>query len=322
MTLKLYIALLRLVRWLHHLDYRYLLPVIASAPLPLAYSLSACRGFFNKIFSRDWRSVALGTRHIHRQSTIAYGLLPTQPTSHDQSTWRRERFSTEAREEFEACLVIKNRVRELNCTFLPQSAQETCAVQERGLVLLTPHFDSFFLGSTFLARAGGPVNFMASAITHDPRVDPAVQKYFAIKYRSLELHLNGGKITNLEDGMRPFYRMLARKETLIVLGDSPPLQSESSDGDLVVNFLGANRRLAGGALRLAQSTDSNLGAYICQYKSPGNYVVELCPIGRARDPQTIQRIYDFFSGAILKNPGLWWGSDLLPNMPIQPYSSD
>ncbi|OYT92809.1 MAG: hypothetical protein CFE43_07015 [Burkholderiales bacterium PBB3] len=240
----------------------------------------------------------------------------------DKRTWQKARFATEAREEFEAWLVIKNRLNELNCTFLPASAQETCSKRDRGLVLLTPHFDSFFLGAAFLARAGGSINFMASAITHDPRVDTAVQEHFEGKYRGLEAHLNGGKIVNMEDGMRPFYRMLERKETLIVLGDSPPLQPELSDADLAVNFLGAVRRLAGGALRLAQSTDSNLGAYVCNYKSPGNYVVEMCPIGLASDPQTVQRIYDFFSAAILKNPGLWWGSDLLPSMPLEPISHE
>ena len=283
----------------------------------MAYQLAAWRAWINQVSSRDWRSVALGTRHIHRQSLEAYLRLEKSPEDGNKTVWRKARFATEAREEFEARLVVRNRLNELDCTFLPASAQAVCARQERGLVLLTPHFDSFFLGAGFLARAGGPINFMASAITHDPRVDTAVQKHFETKYRSLETHLNGGKIVNMEDGMRPFYRMLERKETLIVLGDSPPLQPELSDADLVVNFLGATRRLAGGALRLAQSTDSNLGAYVCNYQSPGHYIVEVCPIGPANDPQTVQRIYDFFSAAILKNPGLWWGSDLLPSMPLE-----
>ena len=309
--------LLRLVKWLHHLDFAYLLPGIASRPLALAYRLSECRGWVSQIFGRDWRSVALGTRHIYRQSYAALGLLPNNPSDKDRKTWRANRFATEAREEFEACLVVKNRLRELKCTFLPATASQTCFSPERGLVLLTPHFDSFFLGAGFLAKAGGTINLMASAITHDPRVDVAVQIHFETKYRGLELYLNGGQIVNMERGMRPFYRMLERRETLIVLGDSPPLQPEKNDTDLVTNFLGAKRRLAGGALRLAQSTDSNLGAYVCRYESPGCYVVEVCEIGPARDPKTIQRVYDFFSTAILKNPGLWWGSDLLASMPVE-----
>lgn len=173
-----------------------------------------------------------------------------------------------------------------------------------------------------MARAGGPINFMASEITQDRRVTTAVQDYFEAKYRGLEKYLNGGKIVNMEDGMRPFYRMLQRKETLVVLGDSPPLQPDPSEADVVVNFLGARRRLAGGALRLAQATDSDIGAYVCNYESPGRYSVKVSQIGSPHEIQTIQQIYDFFSTEILRNPGLWWGADLLPSMPEEQIASD
>ena len=116
--------------------------------------------------------------------------------------------------------------------------------------------------------------------------------------------------------MRPFYKMLSHGETLIVLGDSPPLQAEATDTDMVVNFLGAKRRLAGGALRMAQSTHSDIGAYLCYYDGQGKYRVEVCPPGSSHDHQSVQNIYDFFSRAILSDPGLWWGADLLPSMPL------
>jgi lauroyl/myristoyl acyltransferase len=84
---------------------------------------------------------------------------------------------------------------------------------------------------------------------------------------------------------------------------------------MTVDFLGAQRLIAGGALRLAEHTDSDLGAYICRYLSPGRYEVRLCPIGPATDPETVARIYRFFNTHILDQPGLWLAADLLPSMP-------
>ena len=313
--MSLRVNLLQVFRWLHALDYAYLLPAISKLPLNLGFQLSNIRGKVNSLLARDWRSIALGKRHIEQQSILAYALLPGIVSGEPQKL-TKQRFETESREEFEAWLVVRKRLNELSCIPTHPAELGTSQNNGQGLVLLTLHLDSFFLGAGFLARNGRPINFMASAITHDSRVDIAVQNHFAVKYRSLEDYLNGGKIVNMEGGMRPFYRMLERNQTLIVLGDSPPLTPEPSDSDMVVNFLGEKRRLAGGALRLAQATHSNIGAYLCYYCGPGQYRVEVCPPGPALQPQTIQNIYDFFSQAILKDPGRWWGADLLPNMPI------
>lgn len=310
------LGLLGVITRLHHLDFKFYLPAVARFPLRLAYTLSNIRGLVNQWFCRDWRSVALKTRHIKRQTLAAYKLFPGVISSAEKAAWLGQRFATEAREEFEARLVVARRVSELNCSLHPKNALTAHGQSGRGLVLLTLHFDSFFLGAGFLARSGKPFNFMASAITQDPRVDIAVQNHFEAKYRGLEAYLNGGKKANMEGGMRPFYKMLAKHQTLIVVGDSPPLGADSSDTDIVVNFLGAKRRLAGGALRMAQSTDSDIGAYLCYYVDKGNYRVEICPPAPASDPQSVQNIYDFFSRAILSDPGLWWGADLLPSMPV------
>lgn len=78
-----------------------------------------------------------------------------------------------------------------------------------GLVLLTPHYESFCLGIAFLGRTGGVVNKMSSSVTQDPRVDPAVQRHCDDKYRGLgNLSRMAGASYGMESGLRPFYRML------------------------------------------------------------------------------------------------------------------
>ena len=76
----------RLRRWLwrcaarlHHLDFALFLPYLARLPLPLGYALAGVRGRINALTGRDWRSMGLGFRHIHRQSLAGYALL--QPSA-------------------------------------------------------------------------------------------------------------------------------------------------------------------------------------------------------------------------------------------------
>ena len=306
----------RLVRMVHHADFAWFLPFIARLPLPLAYALSNLRGYANALSGRDWRSVALGFRHIRRQSLLGYEMLPVTATARMQQRWCRQRFATEARDEFESQLMAAKRFEQMHCEFDPQELALLCPQHKRGLVLITPHYDSFYLGIAFIARATGRiVNSMSSAVSQDPRVDPAVTRHFDQKYRNLEQWVNGGKVLDMEGGLRPFYRMLEQAQILVVLGDAPVLPNGAA---MTVDFLGARRSIASGALRLAERTDSDLGAYVCQYLSPGRYRVVLCRMGQAKNPETVQRIYDFFSQKILHQPGLWFAADLLPNMPALP----
>lgn len=308
------VAMWRMVRLGHRADFGWFLPFIARMPLPVAYALSGVRGRVNAMTGRDWRSVALGSRHIHRQSLAGYELLPETGAADGKARWGKQRFESEARDEFEARLVAAGRLHELHCEFVPPMVDELSAAQSRGLVLLTPHFDSFYLGIAFLAQAmSSRVNSMSSAVARDPRVEPRVTQHFERKYRGLEQYLNGGKVLDMEIGLRPFYRMLAQNETLVVLADAPVLPNGVS---MTVDFLGARRVLAGGALRMAQHTNSDLGGYVCRFKGQGRYEIEMCQIGPANDPQTIEKIYAFFSEQILAQPGLWWAADMLPNLPV------
>jgi lauroyl/myristoyl acyltransferase len=307
-------VLLRLARRLHRADFQYLLPALAALPIPLGHALSASRGHFNALTGRDWRSMALGFRHVGKQSALGYRVLSAEATPAQVRQWRHRRFVVEARDEFEARLIARRRVDELSCEVIPPAGLDALRNRSRGLVLMTPHFESFFLGVAFLARSGAKINLMTSAVTHDPRVDPEVQRHFTAKYRGLERYLNGGKLVDLELGTRSFYRMLERKEVLVILGDAPVLPGGGAS--MEVNFLGARRQLAGGPLRMAQRTDSDLGGYVCRHLGGARYQLELGPIAPAQDPAAVERVYQFFSAAISANPGGWWAADLLPSMTV------
>ncbi len=303
----------KLARWLHHQDFAHVLPLIARLPLGLAYSLANWRGRINALLGRDWRSMALGFRHIRHQSLIAYEQLAPSASEQQHNLWCKQRFIAEAMDEFEARWLAAGRVHELTCEYDPPNALDYCRHRDHGLILLTPHFESFILGASFLARSGETINAMSSAVTSDPRVDDAVKKHFEAKYRGLEQYLNGGLVVNMEEGLRPFYEMLQRQEILIILGDAPVLPNGAA---MSVNFLGAQRKIAAGGGRIAQRTHSDIGCFVCTLVRKGHYKLTLLPPVPANSPDAIQQIYDFFTQHIMQNPGGWWASDLLPAMPL------
>lgn len=317
-------TLWRVSQRVHAWEYSVLLPGLARLPLGWGYAGAAARGWINAALRKDWRSMALRTRHIARMSEQAVCELIDRRVVSGQRVggvprelsqpWIAQRFRTEARDEFEAWLMDQERWGALQCRFEPPDAPERLrqALEDRGLVLLTPHFDSFYLGIAFLAQASGcTVHAMASAVPSDPRVDAAVTRHFERKYRGLEKALRGGHVMNMEDGLRPFYRVLDAREALVVLADAPVLEGGAA---MNVDFLGARRRLAGGPLRLARHAEARLAAFVCRYEGSGRYVLQWHDSGPAEEA-TMDTLYAFLGSAIAAEPGRWWAMDMLPNLP-------
>jgi hypothetical protein len=305
---KIAIACLR--RW-HRFDFLVLLPLLGTLPLWLGYPLARCRGYINAWLSKDWRSMAIGFRHTHHQTLAAYRLIAPNATELQLNTWRTQRYLAEAQDEFDGRLLDQHRLDELRCGITPPNWREISATHGGGLLMLTPHYESFVMGIAFLAQAGHKVNAMSSAVTQDPRVDLSVQAHFDKKYRGLEHYLNGGRVLDMELGMRPFYAMLESGQTLVMLADAPVLPNGAATE---VTFLGRPRLIAGGALRLASKTNSAIGGFICESSSAGHYQMQVHSPTPHPDAAALNAIYHFFSEAIYRNPGGWWAADLLHHM--------
>jgi len=300
-----------IIGFLHHADYAWLLPLMARLPLRAGYLLSSLRGIINGRLGRDWRSMALGTRHIARQATAGYRILRPEADEKEIQQLVRERFQIESREEFEGCLIASGRVKELHWEVVPDTFLGKCLQQEQGLLLLTPHFDSFMLGIAFLGLEGLTINVMTSAVTNNHLVSPAVQQHFFNKYRGMERMMNGGQMLDMELGLRPFYQMLERGECLVVLADAPTVAGGVTT---TPDFLGRRRLMAGGAFRMALKTGSNICAFVCCYEPPGYYRMKTSPLVAANNPDALDTAYRFLSVEIEATPGKWWASDLLPLM--------
>ena len=298
-------------------DYGWLLPAIASLPLRVGYRLAAIRGRLNAWLSRDWRSMSLGRAHIATLSRQAYGLMPTKSSPRSQQAWVQERFMTESRCDFEAYLVDSGQIPKLGHRVnKPATEHGLFATDRRGLVLLTSHFDSFYLGlvliGTHLAQENRRLDVMSSAVFEDPMVHPAITRHLRNKYRGLEQFMGGGKVMHHENGLRQFYDVLGRGGILVVIGDIPATQGGAS---IQVEFLGAKRNLAGGAVRMARKCDSRIGSFTCTHSGGGNYQLDFSQIMDAKDPAAVQSCYSFLSSKIQASPGKWWAADMLTQMP-------
>lgn len=300
-----------LIKRYHAVDFSIFLPFLTRLPLPVAYILSALRGWFHARLKIDWRTIAFDQDLCELTAASFRQLLP-ESSEDEIACLVRKRYMAQALEEFEAQLIIDDRIDKLSCSILNGDGILARRGGGRGLVMLSPHFESVFLGYVFLCKLGYRCNCMTSSVIMDPQVIPEVQLFYIRKYQGLELKMNGGCTRDHEKGLKPFYGMLQRGEALLVGADLP---SSPTSATMSTFFLGAKRMLAGGALRMAQQTGSDIGSYVCRHVGKGKYLLEFGPVGPSNDSMLIDSIYRFFSTKIIKTPDGWWGADLLQAMP-------
>ena len=306
----------RLVSSLRGADYGRLLPWLGRLPLGVGSRLAHARGRLHAAVGSDWRSLSLGFRHVSERSGEAYAQLFPQADPRQIRRWQVERYLTEARYQYECTLVIEGRLEELSCNYRVDRERYLEQTAGRGLLLLSPHYDSFVLGvglvGLLFKPAGRRVNLLTSAMVKDARVHPAIQAHFADTYRTMARYMNGGCSVDMEGGSQPFIDMLARGEVVVMAGDAPPLHYGAV---MQQEFLGAQRKLAGGALRMAAKAGARVGGYLCHFRGPGRYEVDFTAVQDVADAASLAPLYRDFSQAIEREPGRWWASDLLLAMP-------
>jgi len=206
---------------------------------------------------------------------------------------------------------MRDRMRELHFSIEGLEGVREELSRGRGMVLLTPHFDSFILGIVCLGMSGLTVNVMTSDVVENPLVDDSVRRFFFNKYRSMELYLRGGKAVHVEKDLSFFYRALLAGECVVVLADLPtPAPGKNR---IWLRFLGRERSFLSGAYRLARRTGSAVTGFVCRWEGAGNYTVNFhkCLPPDEVNETSYQQIYTFFDEAIRRSPERWWSADLL-----------
>ena len=289
------------------LDYQYLLPFFTYLSIPVGIAYATIRGIINSIFDLDWRSLSLGKRYVRKATFQAMqNLLPEE----GNLVWMHktvQRFIVNSREEWEATYFMRHSMASIlhNSSVTGVDALIEAQKQGRGIVILTPHFDSYCTGAILMAMQGVTINAMTTEQIRNPLVHPAIQTYFDKKFSAMEHYFNGGKIVCYEDNIRYFYQRLKSGDAVLMGADLPaPAQAF-----IPVPFLGQRRKMAEGPIRLAEKTGSLITAYTCYYRSPGKYELCLAPLYEVTS-ENIKSLYEFLTKHICKYPERWWAADL------------
>ncbi len=303
-------------QWLQTWDYAVFLPAIAHLPLVLGEKLAKSRGVFNAIWDLDWRSLSLRKRYIRKNTYLAMQMLLPDETPRVWRIKTLKRFVHNAREEWEACLFYYYDLYTLlpNCHCINTKPLHHAQQKRQGVVLLCCHFDSFLIGVSLLGMQGLKVNVVTSSVVENPQVHPAIRQFYQNKYRGLEKYLNGGKMYHFENDIRFFYRCLKKGEIVVILADLPAAEKPTS---VVLSFLGGIRRMAPGALRMVQKTNSQIGAFACIHQNTGQYLLHCSTLHthtaiKQNPLNTMQILYQFLEHYIYQFPERWWAADLLP----------
>ena len=301
-------------RWhLQAFDYGMVLPIMARLPIKLAAKASQIRGIFNAWSGRDWAELSVGFPYIKERTQKAADRLWPNSDAHQIAV---ERYISIAREEWHASVIQANRLPRLRLHLDELKKTLSKRDKERGLVVLTAHFDSFIVGMVGLGLCGERVSVTTSNVYQNHLVHPSVTQFFDAKYRSAEKFFQGGAgFVIVEKAMRHFYRALRRKETVVVVADAP--SSDRGKG-LWVSWFGQDCLLAEGGVRLAQETGSQICAMVCLTQADGS-IQWLC--SDILDPQEdhlfVNKLYQFIESQILKHPGSWWAAHLLEDYPTR-----
>lgn len=298
------------------LDYGVLLPALARLPRGAARPLWLLRGLVNAVFDWDWRTLSLGHGYVRRSTMMAMRALralsphPLPPAA----TLTLRRYLCNSREEADCWRLLHLDYGRLSHEIRGLEPLLQARREGRGVVLLTGHFDSLYVGLALLARAGLTVNLMSSAITQQQAVPPAIRRHFQRKIASLETLLAPGRVVHFEDDLGFFFQALRRGEIVVIACDGP---STTPKRATEVDFLGARRPMAPGPRVLAERASATVAMYRCQESRFGHFEVEVT------EPLTLEQgglqlAFHAFESHLLAQPWRWWAADLHPTYAALP----
>jgi lauroyl/myristoyl acyltransferase len=290
--------------WWISFDYTLLLPFLARLPIPMGRYLATVRGNLYSRWGRDWRQFSFQDTTLRERTQQSYAEFRPTAGKDEIDLLVRQRYVMQSLEELEAAWVA---CRDLNGWPVEyvglDHVQETLKIHGRA-VFVTSHFASSIVGTIHLRRLGLPVLGMSSNVVEDPRVHPAIGRFYRRKYAAMGPYLLGGKILDRQGNSREFVKFLRKGGAVVIVGDLPPDPHEQA---LETPFFGKLRGFAPGPSRMAAIVKAPLLAYVCEFTSKG-YRLTFSEPG--------QSPYALFEKHIHKNPSAWWAADLLPLLPL------
>lgn len=296
--------------WIQRIDYGKVIPASSKLPLSLGEKTALLRGVFAAALDYDWRYLAVREHGVWNRTYQSMQIIDPEAGTKKwaKNTWKR--FQHYAREEWQACLFRSSVMEKIKQKSHIEGLEELFKLrkQDRGMVLVSCHLDSFCMGMVLLGMHGLPVNVINTKEIENPRIHPQVRAFYQSKYSAME-NLMQGRMPYYQTDMPYFYQALRRAELVTLMGDIP-----GSKSDIYIQFLGREFRLPLGAWHLAKKTSSLIGGFVCVHEGTGRYRVICLPPMEIdpNDPRaSLVPVYEFLESWIKKMPERWVTADLL-----------
>lgn len=285
-------------------DYTVLLPFLARLPVPLGRWAAKLRGSLYAVLERDWRQFSFQDHALRDRTRQTYAELLPHASSSDIKRLVRARYVMQSLEELEAAWVASRDLSDWPIEYVGlEPVLQTLKMHGRA-VFVTGHFASSVVGTIHLRRLGVPILGMSSNVVEDPRVHPAIGRFFRKKYAAMGRYLLGGSVLDRQGNSREFLKFLKKGGVVVIVGDLPP---DPNEQPLETPFLGKVRGFASGPSRMAKLAQAPLLSYVCEY-TPKGYRVTFS------EPE--QNSYALLEKHISRDPSAWWAADLLPLLPL------
>jgi lauroyl/myristoyl acyltransferase len=290
--------------WWIAFDYAFFLPFLARLPVPWGRYIAAVRGRWYARLGRDWRQFSFEDEALRERTRQTYAEFQPHADANAIERMVRQRYVMQSLEELEAAWVVCRDLNDWPVEYVGlEHIQESLKTYGRA-VFVTSHFASSIVGTIHLRQLGVPVLGMSSNVVDDPRVHPAIGRFYRKKYAAMRPYLLGGSILDRQGNSREFVKFLKKGGAVVIVGDLPPDAHEQA---MEIPFFGKIRGFASGPLRMAGIVQVPLLAYVCEYTGKGY---------RMTFSEPMQHPYALFEKHIYKNPSAWWAADILLLLPL------
>lgn len=280
-------------------DYEVLLPFLALLPNRLGRYLAKLRGILYYYKKRDWRSFTFCDYELWSRTYRSYQQMFPDLDDKGVRFFVKERYIYQSLEEYEAAKINNRTYMNIPVEYRGTDEIGRYLKEHENVIFATCHFGSI-VGLINLHIFKRPMLHMASNITKQSNVHPAITQFYIKKYLVGNDYMNGGGIVDVEENNKYILRFIKNGGSLSSVADLPAANSEHEV--FWAKFFGKQRALSSAIHRLSQKYDMKIIPYVCYYEK-GKYIMKFASMD--------EDIYRFFEDEIRKRPGMWWASDLL-----------
>ncbi|WP_217126769.1 hypothetical protein [Hydrogenophilus thiooxidans] len=280
-------------------EYRWLIPLIARLPAPLANCANAIRALAMTVGSGDWRKY-FGGEIIKRNRCLAVAEINDYRADHNLTLYRT--YLTWCEEETQTVRFFSGKNLPLRVVGDLNPGQT---------VFITAHYDFFSAFSCLLEQHSQKGFALGSNIFEHSAVPSAISHFYEKKYAKIKSNMVGG-VLYLETQMKEVFHLIRKGYHPILVTDLPPFPKTKP---IPVHLFGKTRLWTGGAASLAARFRLPIQPYFVE-TTKHHWTIHLLPCVFGKKPEDYQPAYQALADQIEKRPQKWFALDLLARYPI------